>query len=206
MGSLCLLLALTSMVTAQDTLYFDNVVFDAFGIDLPAASAGHFYHVAPVDLDLDGDLDAVVSERMATSLPSFEPVAVTYYQNNSLDPCEPQYDLVFGNPYNFDQNSIVQPVFVDIDADGDLDIFSANYIDFSYSIPPTEFHGRTNYGGPLLYPKLPDNLFLNLGNGEFQDISLDSGIGRLAEWGMGSICFDYDDDGDHCSFALHRDA
>ena len=124
---MCLLLALTSMVTAQDTLYFDNVVFDAFGIDLPAASAGHFYHVAPVDLDLDGDLDAVVSERMATSLPSFEPVAVTYYQNNSLDPCEPQYDLVFGNPYNFDQNSIRYPVFADIDGDGDQDLFSSRF-------------------------------------------------------------------------------
>ena len=127
-GSLWLVLMMASAAAAQDSLVFDFVVFDAFGLDLPTPPLGNTYHISLADLDLDGDLDVVLTERQFTSLPSVEPVAVTYYRNDSEDPCEPQYVLVFGNPYNFDQNSIVQPVFVDIDADGDLDFFSGRWV------------------------------------------------------------------------------
>lgn len=85
---------------------------------------------------------------------------------------------------------------VDIDADGNLDIYAASYIEFSYDVPATVFRGRKTYGGPLLYPKEADNLLHNQGNGQFVDISQKSGIGKLKEWGMGTICFDFDLDGD----------
>ncbi len=85
---------------------------------------------------------------------------------------------------------------LDIDADGNLDIYATNYIKFDYQIPPSNFRGRVVYGGPLLYPKETDNLIRNVGNGSFVDISDEAGIGGTPGWGMGTICFDFDQDGD----------
>lgn len=85
---------------------------------------------------------------------------------------------------------------LDIDGDGDLDIYAANYLQFDYDIPASEFRGRMVYGGPLLYPKETDHLLLNLGDGEFVDVSRERGIDSAREWGMGTICFDFDSDGD----------
>jgi hypothetical protein len=84
----------------------------------------------------------------------------------------------------------------DMEADGNLDLYVANYIRFDPSIPASVYRGRTTYGGPLLYGKEADNLIRNLGDGNFKDVSEESGVGRLAEWGMGTICVDYDQDGD----------
>jgi hypothetical protein len=48
----------------------------------------------------------------------------------------------------------------------------------------------------LVYPAEPDNLFRNNGDGTFTDISEVSGIGSHAEWGMGTVCADFDNDRD----------
>lgn len=84
----------------------------------------------------------------------------------------------------------------DMESDGNLDLYVANYIRFDPSIPASMYRGRMTYGGPLLYGKEADDLIRNLGNGDFQNVSEESGVGRLAEWGMGTICVDYDQDGD----------
>ncbi len=87
--------------------------------------------------------------------------------------------------------------FLDIEADGDLDLYAANYVDFHYDnhivrmIGPYQFHP-----GPADYRPVPDNLFRNNGDGTFADISAESGIRSVAGTGMGMVCFDYDDDGD----------
>ncbi len=85
---------------------------------------------------------------------------------------------------------------LDMDSDGDLDIYAAAYIHLDYSIPPSYFRGRNVYGGPLLFPKQPDHLLENKGDGNFEDVSASAGIDAVTEWGMGTICFDYDQDGD----------
>lgn len=85
---------------------------------------------------------------------------------------------------------------LDMDADGDLDIYAASYMNFDFNIPPSEFRGRIVYGGPLLYEKATDNLLANHGDGQFQDVSRQAGIEAVAEWGMGTVCFDFDQDGD----------
>lgn len=85
---------------------------------------------------------------------------------------------------------------LDIDGDGDLDVFASSYMLFDPNIPASVFRGRTVYGGPLLYPKASDNLLRNNGDSSFTDATKESGIGDAREWGMGSICLDYDGDGD----------
>jgi hypothetical protein len=87
--------------------------------------------------------------------------------------------------------------FLDIEGDGDLDLYAANYVDFNYDnhivrmIGPHQFHP-----GPRDYHGVPDTLYRNNGDGTFTDISAASGIAAVAGTGMGMICLDYDDDGD----------
>jgi len=87
--------------------------------------------------------------------------------------------------------------FLDIEGDGDLDLYVANYIQFSYDAkPPSVFRGRKVYPGPVVFPAEPDRLYRNNGDGTFTDISRQAGISGLASWGMGTAAADFDDDGD----------
>ncbi len=87
--------------------------------------------------------------------------------------------------------------FLDIEGDGDLDLYVANYIKFSYAdYTPTLFRGRKVYPGPLQFPPEYHQLFRNNGDGTFADIGKSAGISDKAAWGMGTIAGDFDDDGD----------
>ncbi len=87
--------------------------------------------------------------------------------------------------------------FLDIEGDGDLDLYVANYIKFSYAdYTPTLFRGRKVYPGPLKFAPEKHQLFRNSGDGTFADISQTAGIAARASWGMGTIAADFDDDGD----------
>ncbi len=87
--------------------------------------------------------------------------------------------------------------FLDIDKDGDLDLYAANYVQFSLnSHKPHTMMGLPAYPSPLDYQPDPDRLYRNDGNGTFTDITEPSGVGKHAGTGMGMICFDYDTDGD----------
>jgi hypothetical protein len=87
--------------------------------------------------------------------------------------------------------------FLDIDGDGDLDLYASNYVKFSYERNPTrKFMGTPVYPSPLDFEPEPDNLFRNNGDGTFADVSRASGIAALAGTGMGIVAADYDRDGD----------
>jgi len=94
--------------------------------------------------------------------------------------------------------------FLDVDRDGDLDIYSANYVKFTYETHVARtLDGIPEYSGPKDYPAEPDTLFRNNGDGTFTDISDQSGIRADAGTGMGTVCADYDDDGDTDIFVLN---
>jgi len=87
--------------------------------------------------------------------------------------------------------------FLDMEGDGDLDLYVANYLEFSYERHQTaQMAGHMIYQAPVHYRPLPDQLYRNNGNGSFTDVSQQAGIGAHAGWGMGIVCADYDGDGD----------
>ncbi len=87
--------------------------------------------------------------------------------------------------------------FLDYDADGLLDLFVANYCDFTIKKHQARhINGYPAYVGPMLYGPTPDTLYHNNGDGTFSDVSASSNIANLPGTGMGVICADYDDDAD----------
>ena len=86
--------------------------------------------------------------------------------------------------------------WVDVNNDGLLDLFVLNYLSWNVDTePPCDYRGRREYCHPRMFKKTPNQLFLNKGNGVFQDISAESGIRAHPGKGMGVAIADYDRDG-----------
>jgi hypothetical protein len=94
--------------------------------------------------------------------------------------------------------------FLDIDGDGNLDLFVANYVKFTFATHVAWSHGSfPEYAGPKVYPPDKQTLFRNNGDGTFTDVSEASGIARHLGKGMGVVCADYDNDGHTDIFSLN---
>ena len=85
--------------------------------------------------------------------------------------------------------------FADLDADDDLDLFVANYLDASSNRPCFEPAGARDYCPPTRYRPVPARLFRNRGDGRFEDASEAAGILRAFGNGLGVTIADYDLDG-----------
>ncbi len=84
----------------------------------------------------------------------------------------------------------------DFDNDGRLDLFIANYAEFSFTNSPRcEFEGKPVYCSQTSYRGRPSRLYRNNGDGTFQDVSAASGIARLTARALGVTAIDYDGDG-----------
>ncbi|MGA8086637.1 MAG: CRTAC1 family protein [Terracidiphilus sp.] len=90
----------------------------------------------------------------------------------------------------------VAGVWVDVNNDGLLDLFIVNYLQWTYSnIPKCVIEGVAEYCHPRYYKGLPNQLFLNQGDGTFKDVSKEWGIRDHVGKGMGVGMADYDLDG-----------
>ena len=94
--------------------------------------------------------------------------------------------------------------FFDYNRDGWLDLVVVNYVDFDPSWPCTSPGGEPEFCSPQTFKGTASKLYRNLGRpkeggGEapvrFADVSLDSGVGRLAGPGLGVYCADFTGDG-----------
>ena len=86
--------------------------------------------------------------------------------------------------------------FVDYDQDGDLDLFFANYVDFSVRNNKECFSpaGSRDYCNPTVYNPVPDKLFRN-DAGRFVDVSVQAGLGAAFGNGLGVTTADLNNDG-----------
>jgi hypothetical protein len=147
--------------------------------------------VATADYDNDGDQDLFVNNYGPNVL----------YQNNGDGTFSEVTDLA-GVPGGHKVGA--GACFLDMDADGDLDLYVANYVKFTYDTHLVHFKdGHPQYVGPREYPFEPDILYRNDGDGTFTDVSAESGVGQHEGSGMGMVCSDYDNDGDTDVFVLN---
>jgi hypothetical protein len=87
--------------------------------------------------------------------------------------------------------------WLDYDRDGRLDLFVAHYVD--WTLPNDRFctlDGKTkSYCTPESYKGQSPQLFHNLGNGKFEDVTSKAGVNDPASKGLGIALLDYNGDG-----------
>lgn len=89
------------------------------GADNPLGFASNFFYLTPafVDIDDDGDYDCFVGQRFG---------GVDFFENIG-SPAAPAFTERFSHPLDFvDVGYFSDPLFADIDDDGDLDAFSGD--------------------------------------------------------------------------------
>ena len=140
--------------------------------------------IAAGDYDNDGDVDIYLNNYGAN---------VLYRNNGNGSFTDVTQEAGVANGFQVGSGAC----FLDMDKDGDLDLYVSNYLEFSYEkhVPHT-VAGVSVYANPRYYQPAPDSLYRNNGDGTFTDVTRESGIGSLAGWGMGTVCADYDSDGD----------
>ncbi len=86
--------------------------------------------------------------------------------------------------------------WLDYDRDGRLDLFVANYVQFSYAdAKKCEFAGERTYCAQTEYQGSRSHLYHNDGNGHFSDVSAASGIAASSGRALGVVAVDADGDG-----------
>lgn len=155
---------------------------------------GHGLGVTVGDYDNDGDADLYVNNYGPNVL----------YRNNgdgTFRDVTPQAGVGCGDKVG------AGACFLDIDSDGDLDLYVAHYVDFSFARHEARSTRSFPYPpGPKDYPPVPDTLFRNNGDGTFDDVSVAAGITSVAGPGMGTICLNYDQDQDTDIFVCNDGA
>jgi enediyne biosynthesis protein E4 len=160
-------------------------VTDAAGL----AGTGYDIGVAVADYDNDGYPDIFVAGVHRNTL----------YHNNgdgTFTDVTSKAGLDRSNDPQFGPLWSVAAAWVDVNNDGLLDLFIVNYLQWKYdSKPLCAANGVADYCHPRYYKGTPNQLFLNKGNGNFEDVSESWGIRAQVGKGMGVGVADYDLDG-----------
>ncbi len=153
------------------------------------AGTGYDIGVAAGDYDNDGHPDLFVTGVHKNTLyhnngdGTFTDVTAKAGLDHAIDP---QYGPLWG----------LTAAWVDVNGDGLLDLFVVNYMQWKYTDAPLcSYRGVADYCHPRFYKPQPDQLFLNKGNGVFEDVSAAWGIREHPGKGMGVGVADYDLDG-----------
>ena len=152
------------------------------------AGTGYDTAVAVGDYDNDGYQDLFVSGVHHNTL---------YHNNGDGTFTDVTEKAGLGNPdREFGPLWSTGAVWVDVNNDGLLDLFIVNYLSWDvHKEPDCKYGDRPEYCHPKFYKPLPNQLFINNGNGTFTDVSAKSGIRSHLGKGMGAGVADYDGDG-----------
>jgi enediyne biosynthesis protein E4 len=153
------------------------------------AGTGYDMGVAIGDYDNDGYPDIFVAGVHRNTL----------YHNNgdgTFSDVTAKAGLDRSNDPQFGPLWSITAAWVDVNNDGLLDLFILNYLQWKYdSKPLCSANGVADYCHPRYYKGTPNQLFLNKGNGVFEDVSDAWGIRAQVGKGMGVGVADYDQDG-----------
>lgn len=160
-------------------------VTDAAGL----AGTGYDIGVAVADYDNDGYPDLFVAGVHHNAL----------YHNNrdgTFTDVTAKAGLDHWNDPQYGPLWAVAAAWVDVNNDGLLDLFVVNYLQWKYDEKPLcSANGVADYCHPRFYKGTPNQLFLNKGDGTFEDVSAAWGIRSQVGKGMGVGMADYDLDG-----------
>ena len=152
-------------------------------VEAGVGDTGYGLGVAVADYDNDGDPDIYLNNYGPN---------VMYRNNGDGTFVDVTKEAGVGNGSKVGAGTC----FLDMEGDGDLDLYTSNYLAFSSDIhSKVQTLKKFMYAIPRYYKPVPDTLYRNNGNGSFTDVSAESGISAYAGWGMGMICGDYDNDG-----------
>lgn len=163
-------------------------VTEAAGLD----GTGYDIGVAVADYDNDGHPDLFVAGVHHSTLyhnngdGTFTDVTLKSGLDASLNHPDPEFGPWWA----------ITAVWVDVNNDGLLDLFVVDYLQWNYySERRCEFDQIGDYCHPKFFKGQPNQLFLNKGNGTFQNVSKEWGIRDHVGKGMGVGMADYDLDG-----------
>lgn len=163
-------------------------VTDAAGL----AGTGYDMGAAVADYDNDGHPDLFVAGLHHGTLyhnngdGTFTDVTVKSGLDAVLNHRDPQYGAYWE----------ITAAWVDVNNDGLLDLFVANYMQWDYSDKALCMNGNVaDYCHPKYYKGQPDLLFLNNGDGTFRNASKEWGLSDHVGKAMGVGMADYDLDG-----------
>ncbi|MEM1204146.1 MAG: CRTAC1 family protein [Acidobacteriota bacterium] len=168
-----------NLLAESGTLRFIDVTAEA-GLE---GQGGYGMGVAAGDIDNDGDLDLYVTR--------FGPNRMLRNRGTGV------FDDVTATSGTQDGRWSTSAAFVDVDADGWLDLFVVSYVDFRLGDPRhcRSAGGQRDYCGPHNYRGLADRLFRNRGDGTFEDVTEATGLLAHRRAGLGVVTGDLDADG-----------
>lgn len=164
-------------LSSHGTWKFENVT-----VESGVRATGYGMGITTGDIDNDGDLDVFLTNYGPNQL--YENLGNLHFRQLAV----PGFDRA---------NWSIAGSFADMDADGWLDLYVGNYLQFALAgyKPCRRWSSQLSYCAPSNFEPEPDRLFRNLGGGQFVDVTDKAGIGGPLGGAMGVVADDFNGDG-----------